>query len=317
MKRLYDRICCSFVRLWLVPRAEGAVVPLPLVVLHWISHHLDYCKRCHIELKGLRLTTYTLQKAGKSHVKTTFDEGFAERVINRVKREEALRKRQRRHLQTVLASGSAFACFTVAFGFLGGFNILRAAFFPNRDAGLVVPHQTILASPFSEHDPFAKSDAAAAKSDLLSNNYSFKFSESPLRSSGKSNPPIPDYLSKLIADRPTPALTYPSSTAKPIVLPPVLAASSVNAQSSKTQPELLASKSAPNDASIAAPPQSAPTIAAPPASFVSAAKVTTLTASPAVVSVQTETSSPDSTGSSASSNLSMTGDNASDSQHQK
>jgi hypothetical protein len=155
MRNIYERICCCLIAISLVPRAEGSVVPLPILVLAWINNHLDHCTSCRIELKKLRFTTFALRRAASSSPKKAFDPRFAERVLNRVRKGEARHKRKESRLRVAYAGASTLAVAIVGLGILGGFNNLKAQWFDHKPVVRVARPAASPVTPYAIHDPFA------------------------------------------------------------------------------------------------------------------------------------------------------------------
>jgi hypothetical protein len=256
MRKICDRIFCSIVRTWLLPRAEGSVVPVPAVFLNWINSHIDYCKRCSHELKHLRLAAFTIRKAASRGQGRQFDPYFADRVIQRVKREEIARRRHARQLRLVYAASAVGALMGAAVIGLGGFNFVAAHLF-----GPVTPSPVpikVVAPPvtYTNSDPFVMkgengnvSYNGFANISGSGNTKVIKAAPAPVK------PPVQDYLSRLMQNHPVDVATrtvlIPSQ-------PPALVASSYQVQDRTTPPAIIGSASAGIAPAIVMPAPSAP-----------------------------------------------------------
>jgi hypothetical protein len=155
MQRLLDIICCRIVRLWLVPRAEGSDVPLPKLLLVWINDHIERCRLCRLEIRHIRLTNVVLHRANRKVGASNLDPLFAQRVMDRVRREDAARNRLRAHRNAAIAMASAFSLLIVGLVVLSEYNALQAEWLRTVQPAPEPPRPVVaLVPPFPEHDPF-------------------------------------------------------------------------------------------------------------------------------------------------------------------
>lgn len=258
---LRDKFCCCIVRVWLVPRAEGAARPVPARLWSLINTHLETCSLCRTELKNLRFTTFTLRKAGRTSSFKSGDSTFAERVIDRVRRGEEVRSRRRAQVRLTIASASGIAAFTVMLGALGGFNELKAAWARQYQPKPASIAPAVYTSPFAQHDPFGAADSQALNTNVASELVKQRPSLSRQHPS-MFEKAVPDLLShlhsfdqdnsKLIAEQPSPIANQGSFA------PPTLAPSTFQLQVDK-QPSKMTGTVAPSAGlPIVAAPPSAP-----------------------------------------------------------
>lgn len=246
--------------MWLVPRAEDTVVPVPSVVLRWINSHLEVCKRCSVELKNLRLTTFALRKAGKRMHKKKFDPYFADRVLQRVRKEESARQTRSATMKLVFGSTSAFAVVVAGLIWLGAFNILAAQIFGPQHRTTVQQKTVVAPAPFAGGDPFAPTvQNTKGLGELRGSDVEqYRTADQP-KVLSPTRPAIPDYLShvmqpgtEIAKNRPP---SPPSFSPQP---PPMLATSTFQMQNKQTPPVILASTGASNTPGMVMPAPSAP-----------------------------------------------------------
>ena len=173
MLRVLDGICCRIVQNWLIPRSEGLPIPLPAYLVNWITDHIERCIVCRTDIAHLRLTSIELRRARNKNGRGSLDPTFANRVMDRVQREEALQNIAFRHRRNTAAVLSAGVVLAVGLCVSSGFNPLHAAWFTRsvRHRPFVSAAQPVT-PPFAYHDPFLpnyySSDGEQALDDLRS-----------------------------------------------------------------------------------------------------------------------------------------------------
>jgi hypothetical protein len=255
MQTLRNAINCWVVRLWLVPRAEGSEVPVPLFVLKWFNEHLDTCKRCRSDLKDLRLTTFALRRAAYGAQRKTGDPYFADRVVNRVRQAEDARRRRLHHTRSFAASLSAVATFFVMLVWLGIFNPLKAEWFPFNPKSPVPVARTVTAPSYGEHDPFDPENIGLP----LNGNEKVHQAIAAAKETNLALKPIPDYLTPLnLTKPPVLILTHTKTVTAASPLPLSLAASPYQLQDRHTPPAILSSGNQSTGLAIVEPTPSDP-----------------------------------------------------------
>jgi hypothetical protein len=240
--------------MWLVPRAEGSDVPVPEFARQLFNNHIDSCATCKTELKHLRLTSVVLRKASHKSPRKTVDPLFADRVLARVRREEAGRERVAVHRQALLAGSSCFVAIVVVISSLSGFNPLKAQWITQLSKQSTPVHRALVQSapPFAEHDPFQPPalsvepvlDNPVAKSVVDTISLSVSHITTPVHESAR----IPDD-SQTIVSNSTPSGNVPvkqftaHSTTVTVECTPQLVQSSYKEQDLQTPPAIIQASS--------------------------------------------------------------------------